>query len=156
MRKWLERELATRRLNMLDVVIWPAGMVVAFLWALPFVWMVSTSFKYPADVMTREIEWFPSRITLDNYVKVFEYPVVRWGVNSLIQAGVSTALCVLFGAMAGYALARMHFPGRAALFAIFLASMMIPAEISVIPLLLAFIKVGWASSYQALILPDTG
>ncbi len=156
MRKWLERELETRRLNMLDLVIWPVGMVVAFLWALPFVWMVSTSFKYPADVMTKEIEWFPSRITLDNYVKVFEYPVVRWGVNSLIQAGVSTALCVLFGAMAGYALARMHFPGRTALFAIFLASMMIPAEISVIPLLLVFINVGWASSYQALILPAIG
>ena len=156
MRKWLQRELETRRLNMLDLAIWPAGMVVAFLWVLPFLWMLSTSFKYPADVMTKDIEWLPSRITLDNYIKVFEYPVVRWGVNSLIQAGVSTALCVLFGAMAGYALARLHFPGRNILFAFFLASLMIPAEVSVIPLLLGFIKLGWASSYQALILPAIG
>lgn len=156
MRKWLQRELEIRRLNMLDLAIWPVGMVVACLWALPFVWMLSTSFKYPADVMTKDIEWFPSRMTLDNYIKVFEYPVVRWGINSLIQAGISTALCVLFGAMAGYALARMHFPGRNILFALFLASLMIPAEVSVIPLLLGFIKLGWASSYQALILPAIG
>ena len=156
MRKWLQRELETRRLNMLDLAIWPAGMVVAFLWVLPFLWMLSTSFKYPADVMTKDIEWFPSRMTLDNYIKVFEYPVVRWGINSLIQAGISTALCVLFGAMAGYALARMHFPGSNILFALFLASLMIPAEVSVIPLLLGFIKLGWASSYQALILPAIG
>ena len=55
--------------------------------------------------------------------------------------------------MAGYALARLNFPGRRAIFALFLASIMIPSEIAVVPLLLAFIQIGWASSYQALILP---
>ena len=154
--RWLENELEQRRLNRWDLLIWPAGLAVAVLWALPFVWMVSTSLKYPADVMTQDIEWLPSRLTFDNYIKVFEYPVVRWGINSLIQAGAATFLCVLFGAMAGYALARMKFPGRNLLFAVFLASLMIPVEVSVIPLLLAFVKVGWASSYQALILPAIG
>lgn len=154
--RWLERELEERRLNRWDFVIWPIGIAVAVLWALPFVWMASTSFKFPADVMTRDIEWLPNRVTLDNYIKVFEYPVIRWGINSLIQAAAATFLCVLFGAMAGYALARMNFPGRNLLFAVFLASLMIPVEVSVIPLLLAFVKVGWASSYQALILPAIG
>lgn len=149
---WLEE----RRLTALDVPIWLLGMGVAVLWALPFVWMVSTSFKFPEDVMTADIEWLPRRVTLDNYLKVFEYPVVRWGLNSLIQAGVSTILCVLAGAMAGYALARMRFPGRGLIFGIFLASLMIPVEVSVIPMLLGFIKIGWASSYQALILPTIG
>jgi multiple sugar transport system permease protein len=116
--------------------------------------MVSTSFKFPGDVMTQDIEWLPRRITLDNYIKVFDYPVIRWGINSVVQATVSTFLCVLFGAMAGYALARMRFPGRDTLFYIFLASLMIPTEVSVIPLLLGFVKIGWASSYQALILPS--
>ncbi len=106
--------------------------------------------------MTRDIEWLPRRVTLDNYIKVFDYPVIRWGFNSIVQATVSTFLCVLFGAMAGYALARMRFPGRDALFYIFLASLMIPTEVSVIPLLLGFIKMGWASTYQALILPSIG
>ena len=77
-------------------------------------------------------------------------------MNSLIVAAVATALCVLFGAMAGYALARLRFPGRDALFLLFLASLMIPPEVGVVPLLLAMIKVGWASTYQALILPSIG
>jgi multiple sugar transport system permease protein len=106
--------------------------------------------------MTTDIEWLPHRITFENYIKVFEYPIVRWAINSIVQATVATFLCVLFGAMAGYALARMRFPGRDTLFYIFLASLMIPTEVSVIPLLLGFVKVGWASTYQALILPSIG
>lgn len=153
---WLDAKLEARGLDRADLFIWPLGMGVAVLWALPFVWMISTSFKYPGDVMTRDIEWLPSRFTLDNYIKVFDYPVVQWGLNSVIQASMATFLCVLFGAMAGYALARMRFPGRDVLFYVFLASLMIPAEVSVIPLLLGFVKLGWASSYQALILPSIG
>ena len=80
----------------------------------------------------------------------------RWAMNSLIQATVATALCVLFGAMAGYALARLRFPGRDLLFLLFLASLMVPTEVSVVPMLLAFIKIGWAITYQALILPMIG
>jgi multiple sugar transport system permease protein len=148
-RRWL----AARNFTPVDVPIWIVGMLVAIAWAMPFVWMVSTSLKFPGDVMTADIEWIPRRITFDNYVRVFEYPVLRWGFNSLVQATTATFLCVLFGAMAGYALARMNFRGRSALFAIFLASLMIPTEVSIIPMLLGFIKVGWASSYQALILP---
>lgn len=156
MTAWLDQKLEARGLERADLFIWPLGMAVAVLWALPFVWMVSTSFKFPGDVMTKDIEWLPHRITFDNYIKVFDYPVIRWGFNSVVQATVSTFLCVLFGAMAGYALARMRFPGRNTLFYIFLASLMIPTEVSVIPLLLGFVKIGWASSYQALILPSIG
>ena len=149
----LRRYLGSRGMEPVDVPIWLFGTLVVLVWAAPFVWMVSTSFKFPGDVMTPEIEWLPRRATIDNYIRVFEYPVVRWGINSIVQAVASTTLCVIFGAMAGYALARLRFPGRAAIFAVFLASLMIPVEVSVIPMLLAFIKVGWASSYQALILP---
>lgn len=152
LQSWLDE----RRMTAVDLPIWLLGMVVALAWFAPFVWMVSTSLKYPSDVMTLDIEWFPRRITFDNYIKVFSYPVVRWGLNSLIQAVASTALSVLFGAMAGYALARLKFPGRDALFALFLASLMIPTEVSIVPMLLGFIKLGWASSYQALILPTIG
>lgn len=156
MTAWLDQKLEARGLERADLFIWPLGMAVAVLWALPFVWMVSTSFKFPGDVMTKDIEWLPHRITFNNYIKVFDYPVIRWGFNSVVQATASTFLCVLFGAMAGYALARMRFPGRDTLFYIFLASLMIPTEVSVIPLLLGFVKIGWASSYQALILPSIG
>ena len=149
MRDWLER----RGMRPGDVPVWIVGMAVALMWASPFLWMVSASFKFPADVLTQTIEWIPRRVTLDNYIKVFEYPIVRWTINSFIQAITSTAICVFFGAMAGFALAQFRFPGRATIFMVFLASLMIPVEVSVIPMLLAFIKIGWASTYQALILP---
>ncbi len=149
MEDWLEK----RGMRLWDVPVWLVGMAVAFIWAAPFVWMVSTSLKLPSKVMSEGIEWIPNPITIQNYVKVFEFPVVRWLANSLVQASVSTALCVFFGAMAGFALARFRFPGRAAIFLVFLASLMVPVEVTVIPMLLAFIKIGWASTYQALILP---
>lgn len=136
-----------------DIPIWLFGMFVAIVWSLPFVWMISTSFKLPEHVMTADIEWLPRVWTLDNYLKVFEFPILRWAFNSIVQASVSTGLCVFFGAMAGYALARMKFPGNGLIFAIFVASLMIPVEVTVVPLLLAIIKIGWASTYQALILP---
>jgi len=145
--------LQARNMRLWDVPVWALGSFVAFLWAMPFFWMVSTSFKLPEHVMTENIEWIPRVFTLNNYIKVFEFPILRWGFNSLVQATISTGLCVFFGAMAGYALARMKFPGNGLIFAIFIASLMIPAEVTVVPLLLAVIKLGWASTYQALIIP---
>ena len=149
----MRRILHLEDMRLVDYLIWIAGLAVALAWASPFIWMVSTSFKYPADVMTKDIEWLPHRVTLDNYIKVFDHPVVRWAFNSIVQASVSTTLCVFFGAMAGYALARFRFPGNRLIFLIFLSSLMIPSEVTVVPMLLAFIKIGWASTYQALILP---
>ncbi|MFO1039561.1 MAG: carbohydrate ABC transporter permease [Geminicoccaceae bacterium] len=152
----LSKRIPGTRLAVRDVPLWAAGMIAALLWAAPFIWMVSTSFKPSNQVMTKDIEWIPREVTLANYEKVFDYPILTWAMNSLIQATVSTFCCVLFGAMAGYALARLRFPGRDALFMLFLAALMVPADITVVPLLLAFIKIGWASSYQALILPMIG
>ena len=83
--------------------------------------------------------------------------MLRWGFNSLFVAVVSTALSVLTGAMAGYALARMRFPGRNLLFGLFIASLMVPSEVSVVPLLLGMIAdQAAANTYQALILPTVG
>lgn len=135
------------------VPVWVIGMFVAFLWAAPFVWMVSTSFKPASQVMTKHVEWFPRTVVLANYIKVFEYPIARWALNSFIVATIATFLSVMVGSMAGYALARLNFPGRNLLFAIFVASLMIPTEMTIIPMLIGFIRIGWASTYQALILP---
>jgi multiple sugar transport system permease protein len=152
----LRRTVPGTRLMLKDVPTWLVGMFAVALWAAPFVWMVSTSFKPVSQVMTLEVEWLPREVTLDNYRKVLEYPIATWAMNSVIVAVVATALCVLFGAMAGYALARLRFPGRDLIFLLFLASIMIPPEVGVVPLLLAMIKIGWASTYQALILPLIG
>jgi multiple sugar transport system permease protein len=151
------RRLRPFGLTVGEVPVWLGGLIISLLWAAPFVWMVSTSLKHSNEVMTLNIEWLPPHPTLENYIRIFsEYPVLRWGLNSVVVAVISTALSVLSGALAGYALARLRFPGRDLLFGIFVASLMVPTEVCVVPLLLAMIKIGWANSYQALILPSVG
>jgi ABC-type glycerol-3-phosphate transport system permease component len=153
----LRRALKTYNMRPSDVPIWLLGLAVAALWIMPFVWMISTSFKYPGDVMTADIEWLPRRVTFQNYIDIFtKYPVWRWTLNSIIVVFASTFLCVLSGALAGYALARMNFPGKKLLLLIYIASLMVPIEVYAIPMLLGIIKVGWANTYQALILPSIG
>lgn len=153
----IRRFLKSYNLRPIDIPVWLLGLAIAALWVMPFVWMVSTSFKFPADVMTVEIEWFPRRATVQNYIDIFtKYPVARWALNSVIVVTASTALCVFAGAMAGYALARMNFPGKTLLFYIYVASLMVPIEVYAIPMLLGIIKAGWANTYQALILPAVG
>ncbi|MCI0397450.1 MAG: carbohydrate ABC transporter permease [Chloroflexi bacterium] len=150
----IHRFLRVRHMSWVDIPLWLLGMVMVLVWAAPFVWMVSTSLKPPDQVMTRHIEWLPRTVVLDNYLKVFEQPVARWMLNSLIVAVVATALGVMLGAMAGYALARLNFPGRGVLFGVLLASLMIPTEMSIVPLYIAFLKIGLTNNYLAIILPS--
>jgi multiple sugar transport system permease protein len=145
-----------RRLKPAQIPLWLFGLAVAALWVMPFVWMVSTSFKCPGDVMSVDIEWLPRRATLQNYIDMFaRYPLLRWTFNSVVVV-TSTTLCVFAGAMAAYALARMRFPGRQLLFLVYIASLMVPIEVYAVPMLLYMLKIGWANSYQALILPAIG
>lgn len=152
LRRRINHQLRPYNLRLGDVPVWLIGLLVAVIWAMPFVWMISTSLKYPGDVMTPTIEWLPRRVTFDNYIRIFtEYPVLRWLLNSIVVAVIGTGLNILTGAMAGYALARLKFPGRDFLFFLFIASLMVPTEVTVVPLLLAMIKIGWWDTYQAVI-----
>src|SRR6266511_2492046 len=123
--------LPRRRPSPITVFVWALGMLVAVCWAAPMVWMVSTSVKPTGDVMTKNIEWLPRRVTFDNYRKVLEKPVTRWLLNSSIVAVSATVASLLTGSMAGYALARLHFPGRSVLFIGVLAALMIPTEMTI-------------------------
>jgi len=145
-----------QRLNVTIGVIplWLVGMFVTVAWIAPFVWTISTSLKPASQIMTADIEWLPREVTFDSYVKVFEFhPILRWLLNSVIVAGTTTTLCVLFSMMAGYAFTRLHFPGRDVFFAITLGSIMIPAQIALIPLYMAFLKLGFMNSYPSMIAP---
>ena len=135
------------------VVFWLLGIVLAYMWVLPFVWMVSTSFKLPGEVMTQEIQWIPRHWTLNNYVVVFEKPIVRWLWNSMLVTTSITLASIGLGAAAGYALARMNFPGRNLLFMTLLTSLMIPTEMTIVPRFIAFLELRATDSYSALILP---
>jgi multiple sugar transport system permease protein len=107
----------------------------------------------PGEVMTREIEWIPRHVTAENYEKVLQKPVGRWLTNSLIVATSATAISLFTGSMAGYAFARLHFPGRNFLFFLVLATLMIPPEMTIVPLFIGFLRLNLVDSYPAFILP---
>lgn len=143
----------TGRITPGRVLLWLLGLAVAYIWILPFVWMVSTSFKLPGEVMTQTIEWIPRHWTLQNYVVVFQKPIFRWLWNSMFVTTVITLASIFLGSAAGYALARMNFPGKNVLFMLLLTSLMIPTEMTIVPRFIAFLKLRATDSYSALILP---
>jgi len=145
---------SARRVSWATVLLWLLGSLVAVAWAAPFVWMVSTSLKPVADVMTVHVEWVPRHVTLDNYAKVLEKPVLHWLFNSVVVSVVSTGVSLLTGAMAGYALARLNFPGRGIAFFLVLGALMIPTEMTIVPLFIGFLSLGLVNNYPALILPS--
>src|SRR5215813_1034613 len=142
------------RTTPIAALIWALGLLVAVAWAAPLFWMVSTSFKPSSQVMTKNIEWLPREVTLDNYKKVLEKPVLRWLANSVVVSVTATAASLLTGSMAGYALARLHFPGKSVLFVGVLAALMIPTEMTIVPLFIGFLKAGLINNLLPLILPS--
>jgi multiple sugar transport system permease protein len=143
-----------RRIGWSTWTLWAAGMAAAVAWGLPLVWMVSTSVKPPGQVMTRTVEWLPRTVTAENYIKVMQKPVAHWLLNSTIVTAASTAISLTTGAMAGYALARLNFPGRNALFFLVLAVLIIPTEMTIVPLFIGVLKIGLVNSYLALMVPS--
>ena len=128
--------------------------VAAFAWFIPILWMLSMALT-PNDVLQRSSDsLLPTEVTLDNFLAVFATGELgQWFVNSFVVTTITTAVTVVFCAMAGYAFAKIPFPGRRALFIIVLAGLMVPKEAMFIPLFLMFSDLNLQNSYQALILP---
>jgi multiple sugar transport system permease protein len=128
-----------------------AGSVIML---LPFVWMVSTSLKAPNEIFTYPPIWIPSDLVWENYIQtVSVMPFGRFYLNSLIVAVSVTALQLLTASLAAFAFARLRFRGREALFLLYLATLMIPFQVTMIPNFILIRFLSWFDSYQALILP---
>ncbi|MDP9365134.1 MAG: carbohydrate ABC transporter permease [Chloroflexota bacterium] len=126
------------------------------LWCLlPFVWMLLTSFKAPADVFRAPTDYFPSPPDLSNWRKVLTLPrFTRALLNSAIVAASATVISLLVGSICSYALARLRFPGKSFVLATVLAVAMFPGIAIVSPLYLQFSQWGLINSKWALILPN--
>jgi multiple sugar transport system permease protein len=121
---------------------------------LPFVWMFSTSLKHPPEIFKYPPVWIPSQIAWDNYTKTISaMPFGRFYLNSLIVTASVTALQLLVSSLAAFAFARLRFRGREALFLLYLATLMIPFQVTMIPNFILVRWLGWYDTYQALILP---
>ncbi len=128
-----------------------AGTVVMI---LPFLWMISTSFKVQAQVMTFPPEWIPRPFTFANYPELFHtLPFGRYFYNSVVVAIARTAGEVAFAIVTAFAFSRLEFPGRDKLFLLYLATMMIPLYVRLIPLYLIMRSLRWLDTYTVLIVP---
>ncbi|MFD1019667.1 carbohydrate ABC transporter permease [Thalassobacillus hwangdonensis] len=129
-------------------------IVGAFIMLVPFLWMVSTSLKNSGATMVLPPEFIPSEPTAENYQTVTgKYPMLRFLWNSLLVAVLTTLGQIVFSSMAAYAFARMHFKGRDKLFLLYLATMMVPTQVTMIPQFILVKEFGWLDSYQGLIIP---
>lgn len=135
-----------------------AAMVIAAAAMLaPTVWMVSTSLKPESEVLSATPRWLPSPPTLENYTTLFsqaeDFPVVRWFANSVFVSSSVTLLVLLVASSAAYAFARLQFTGREPLFMMVVATMIIPSQITLIPVFMIVQKLGWFNTYFGLIVP---
>lgn len=121
---------------------------------LPFFWMVSTSLKASSEVFAYPPVWLPARPLWSNYTHVLgELPFGRYLFNTAFVATTVTFLEVVTSSLAGYAFARIEFPGRDRIFLVYLATLMIPGQVTVIPNFLLVNWLGWSNTYLALIVP---
>jgi multiple sugar transport system permease protein len=139
---------ARRALAYLGLVIGSIAML------LPFVWMVSTSLKPDSEVFAYPPIWLPSPPMWENYPKVLELlPFRRYLINTTFVATTVTILEVVTSSLAAYAFARLPFPGRDRLFLLYLGTLMVPGQVTIIPNFLVMSWFGWTNTYLALIIP---
>lgn len=121
---------------------------------LPFFWMVTTSFKLESEVLRMPPQWFPKDWLWRNYVKAWNVaPFGRYFFNSFFMAITTTIGEVITTILAAYAFAKMRFFGKNVLFAILLATLMIPGQMLLIPNYVTITRLGWFDRYEALIIP---
>lgn len=126
----------------------------ALIIAAPFIWMILTSFKDMSEIYVYPPKWLPEKFNFDNYVKAFTAaPFGRYYANSLIVAFTVTLGQLITCSMAAFAFARLKFKGRDILFYVFLGTMMIPYNVTMIPSFMVLYWLGWIDSYYALIVP---
>ena len=131
------------------------GILLAVLSLIPFLWMVSTSLKGKGALMSIPIEWIPAEPTLAAYQKVFSrFPFLGTIGNSLFISVTYTAITLLSASMAAFAFAKIRFPRAELLLKVFLATMMIPTQVTMIPLFVVMNKLGLINSYASVILPS--
>ncbi|TCL58814.1 carbohydrate ABC transporter membrane protein 2 (CUT1 family) [Hydrogenispora ethanolica] len=128
--------------------------LAALLWILPVLWMISTSLKPETMVMTLVPQWIPPVVTLENYVRALQKaPIMLWFYNSSVMAVCGTLLVLLVDAMAAYSFARIRFAGSKLLFIITLCTMMVPSQVTLIPLYLLFNRFNLLNTFWVVILP---
>ena len=132
-------------------VLIAVGVVVA---VVPFIWMLGVSFRTERDLFTNPASLLPQAWTLHGYIGVWEQlPFLRLVLNTVVFAGVTTVLTLILDSLCAYALARMRFRGRTVAFVLVIATLMVPFQVTLIPVFIELFHLGWLDTYQGLIIP---
>ncbi|MCD6234444.1 MAG: carbohydrate ABC transporter permease [Candidatus Neomarinimicrobiota bacterium] len=127
-------------------------IVGGLIFAYPFLWMISASFKPEMEIS--HVGLWSSHYTLESYKAVMhKIPIWRSLFNSLFVSSCVTLSVIFFGSIVGYALSRLRFFGRDLILGVILFTMVIPFQITLIPMYILMVKFGWVDSYAALIVP---
>lgn len=121
---------------------------------LPFVWMLSTSFKHLTDIFGYPPQIIPNNPTLDNYIFVFkDANVARVLLNTFYFSLAGTLLSLFFTALGGYGFAKFNFPGKGPLFGFLLGTMIVPGAVMLVPSFVLMRYFGWVDTFWPLIVP---
>jgi len=140
--------------TILTHVVLIAGAIVVL---IPFAWMLSTSLKAPDQVAKFPPIWIPKPVVWTNYVTTFQiFPIPFWVFikNSLIITVSNVVGVILSNTIVAFAFARLRFRGNRFLFLIVLSTMMLPQQVTMIPLFILFSKMGWVNTFKPLIVPQ--
>jgi hypothetical protein len=119
---------------------------------VPFVWMLLTALKPESEVFSRT--WLPTSLAWENFPRAFTFfPFARFLSNTIIVATGGTVVHLATSILAAYAFARLRFRGRELLFLLYLGTLMIPQQVTIVPLFLMMRDIGWVDTFWALILP---
>ncbi|MCZ4089191.1 MULTISPECIES: carbohydrate ABC transporter permease [Sinorhizobium] len=126
--------------------------ILAFMTLFPLLWMVSIAFKPAAESFSSNL--IPQAPTLDNFIYVLTgVPFIRYMVNSFLVSATVTIVALFFHTMAGYALARLRFPGREVLFLSIFSTFLVSLPVIIVPLFVIVKAMGMLNSYVGLIIP---
>ncbi len=136
------------------LVLYMVVIFGAIVFSLPFFWMVRTSIMPGWQIYLIPPQWIPDELHLENWVEFwtkFPFPTFFW--NTLLYVGARTLAVTLSSSLVAYGFARLRFPGRDLLFLLCLSTMMLPAQVTLIPQYLIFSRLGWIDTYNPLIVP---
>jgi multiple sugar transport system permease protein len=140
-----------KALNWIRYMILSAVSIVL---VFPLYWMITGSLKPAVSLWAIPPDWFPKQIFLSHYYDLFSRKNVwLWVLNSVVTSGVSVAIILLFCSMAGYAYAKKKFPGHTFLFFVVVSTMMLPRQVTLVPLYILVSDWGLLSSYSGYVLP---
>jgi ABC-type glycerol-3-phosphate transport system permease component len=140
--------------SLTDIALYAILALISLFMILPFVWMLSTSLKLPADIFGYPPKIIPDNATLSNYLYIFqEKNLLRVLLNTIYMSLASTLFSLFFCTLGGYGFAKFDFPAKKILFALLLATMVIPGAVMMVPSFVIMRQFGWVDTFLPLIVP---